>query len=180
MNSPQLPYSRACFSVKEINAATEFDGKPQGMLPLAPLCEGLAEELIEKSPEPEIVFERVRKTEEGVWTFEPPLSISVHRPSNSRMSCVVSVEAYDDENDRWLVDYYQIPYSEIVPRAQAILTKYKETPDKRLLMTTLDNIQISGWMAESDAILLSEEVKDELRRDGILEELRTDGGSPHL
>lgn len=180
MNSTQLPYPRACFSVKELNAATEFDGKPQGMLPLAPLSEGFAEVLIEQSLEPEIVLDRVRKTEDGTWTFEPSLSISVHRPPNSQMSCVASVEAYDDENNRWLVDYYQLPYSEIVPRAQAILTKYKETTGKRILITALDNVQIRGWMADSDAILLSEGVKDELRRDGILEEIRTDGGSPHL
>ena len=180
MNRIELPYPRSCFAVDELNAATEFDGKPQGMLPLAPLDVGFAEALIEEAPEPEVVLDRVRKTEDGTWTFKPSLSISVYRPPNTHMSCVVSVEAYDSGRDRWLVDYYQLAYSEIVPRTQAIITKYKETPDKRLLITEMDNIQISGWMSNSDAILLSDQVKDELRRDGILEEIRTDGGSPHL
>lgn len=179
MNSPQLPYPRACFSVEELNAATEFDGKPQGMLPLSPLCEGLAESLIEQSPEPEMVLDRVQK-EDGKWTFDPPLSVSVYRPPNSQMSCVVAVEAYDEEGDRWLVDYYQLPYSEIVPRATALLTKYKETPDKRYLITTLDNVQIDGWLSASDAILLSEGVRKEMNRDGVLDELRADGGSIHF
>jgi len=180
MNSPQLPYPRACFSVEELNAATEFDGKPQGLLPLSPLCEGLSESLIEQAPEPEMVLERVHK-EDGNWTFTPPLSVSVHRPPNSQMSCVVAVEAYDDEGgDRWLVDYYQLPYSEIVPRATALLAKYKQTPDKRYLITKLNNVQIDGWLSASDAILLSEDVRKEMNRDGVLDELRTDGGSPHL
>lgn len=141
------------YNVEEFNAATE--AKTVGNLgPALVLLPGLAEALIEDDTEPDVFCRHMVKTENG-WEIDYNLSFSIFYIGNSRQTTVARVTKLQ-ESGEISYDFYQIPYSEIVPRIAAILRERLDT-DERWYVAQVNNIQIEGWLEETGVMCLTKQ-----------------------
>lgn len=144
------------YNVDEINAVTEEDsagnlGKPLYLLP------GFAEVLIDDESEPDVFCRRLVKTESG-WEIDYNLSGSFFYVSNSTQTTVARVSKRCDDGEI-LNDYYQVPYSEVVPRIISVM-KDRLGTDERWFVAQTNNIQLEGWLQESGAMCLTKRTLD--------------------
>ena len=173
------------YNVEEFNAETEAEsvgrlGKALILLP------GIAESVLKDCDEPDLAFKSIAKQETGEWEIDDSISFSIYYPGNSYQTSVAKVTKITTSGKQ-KIDYYQVPYSEIIPRVRGIMESRLGT-DSRWFLTRCDNIQFDAWCKESgihrmtaNALsLLSEKKENESIRNqynGGMEqrEERTDG-----
>jgi len=145
------------YNVNIINNETEEElfGKLGSVIKLLP---GLAESLLRQCGEPDVVLRRIIKTDEG-WKVDEGLTISAYYPGNSRQTMFVAVEEHTQDTKADPVDYYQLPYCEVVPRMRIIMSS-RDGTDERYFVAQVNNEQIRGWFNESQITRLSEEALD--------------------
>ena len=140
------PNRRHEYNIDEFNGKTEAENV--GMLGEAlVLLPGLAENVLEDCGEPDLVFRKIEKTDAGCWEIDHSIWFSIYYPGNAFQTCVAEVVKID-EDEGTLTDYYQIPYSEVIPRIQAIL-KARKHSDERWFLAQCDNAQFELWAKET-------------------------------
>ena len=143
------------YEVESLNANTEKEVVGELGTPI-PLLAGLAEKLIMCCDGPEMVEHRIYRTDDGAWRVDPDFIIKVYYPGNSSQTCFFSVSEIKGGEE--FVDYYQVPYSEIVPRTK-LHFKSREDAEYRYIISEINNIQLENWLKESGVIKMSEKVR---------------------
>lgn len=149
-----LKYFNVGFEIDEVNAETERDVFGSMGTPL-PLLPGLAENIIDEEDSEDVKLRRVVRDEEG-WSIGTEISILVYFPGNVNQTCVVSVVKCTRECRS--VDYYQMPYSEIAPRAKMFMQSHIDIDaDSRWFVADIQNAQLEGWLKENGVMCLSKQ-----------------------
>ena len=162
------------FNVKEFNGETEEGtygplGSPSRLLP------GLAESLLKLCDDPDVVIRRMLRDDEGTWNVDYGLTVEVYYPGNSRQTMFVAVETARDCDGNDAVDYYQMPYCELVPRCKMVLES-RESTDERWIISQINNEQLRGWFNESGVTRMSNQAQKLLRENKQNEIIRNKHG----
>jgi len=143
------------YNVDELNGDSEVTqiescgGSPERLLP------GLAESLKKMCSQPEIVIKRIIKNN-GTYCVGNNLCINAWYPGNDNQSLFVSVESFCDEHN---IDYYQLPYSHVIPRIKTLFDQNNE--DSSWFIAQINNGQLECWLEDEGVMKMS---ADALRR----------------
>ena len=154
------------YQIDEFNAETEKEAVGR-LGPAKVLYAGLAENILSGCEEPDILSRRIIRNN-GKWDIDYTISFSIFYPGNSNQTTVARVSKITEDN-KLLEDFYQIPYSEVVPRIAAIFRQRVENnEDQRWFIVRVNNHQLEGWLIESGLMKMSDNVLE------LLEESETE------
>lgn len=150
-----LRYPKSGFNVEDFTPI-DYEGRP--FHPVPPLYPCIAKRLIGACDTPDMVV-RLLDTTGETPTIDPTFTLSIYSSGSNHEIAVSEVKRTGvpnpyTEGDDVAVDYYQVLYHELVPRAEEYMN-YQFSEGKYLFISEVNNCQFRNWLEAAGVIATS-------------------------
>jgi len=148
------------YNVDDYNAKVAHDNDVFGTMgSVLPIYSGIATELVSPYQIPDLSIKQYHLVD-GSWVHNDNIAIEVYMLPGERQPCIVKVS--ESVSERVYEDYYQLIYTEVVPRLK-MLFNYQTDQPFRLYIADVNNIQFEGWLMENGMLKRSDKIVREVK-----------------